>query len=59
MNTTDAYKTVFRMHGVHYKFLVMLFDLTYASTTFQGLMNTVFKEQLRKFVLLFFNDILI
>jgi hypothetical protein len=59
MVSEDIFKTTFRTHNGHYKFLFMPFGLSNTLTTLQSLMNDISRNYLRKFIPVFVDDILV
>jgi hypothetical protein len=59
MHTADEFKIAFKTHHGHYQFKVMPFGLCNAPAIFHCIMNSVLEPFLRKFVIVFMDDILI
>ncbi|XP_016473823.1 uncharacterized protein LOC107795661 [Nicotiana tabacum] len=58
MKSVDEHKTAFKTHYGLWQFRIMPFGLTNAPPTVH-LMNEVFKAQLKRYILVFFDDILV
>jgi hypothetical protein len=59
MHDTDVEKTAFHTHDNLFKFLIMPLRLTNAPAMFQALINDTLRPFLRRFMLVFIDDILI
>ena len=55
----EEYKTNFSTHNGHYEYKVMPYGATGGSATIQTVMNVILAPFLRKFVVVFIDDILI
>jgi len=59
MAAQDIDKTAFQTHNGHYEYKVMPYGVTGGPATFQHVMNSVLASVLRKFVVVFIDDVLI
>lgn len=59
MRSEYVHKTAYGTHEKDYEYLVMPFGMMNTASTFQALVNEVFRPRLRQCVLVFFYDILV
>ena len=59
MKEFDIRKTLFHTHHDHYEFRVMPFGLCNEPSSFQATMNRLFQPHLHRYIIVFFDDILI
>jgi len=59
MKEGDVWKIAFKTKYVFYEWLIMPFSLYNVSSTFVHLMNEVLRPFIRKFVMVYFNDVLV
>ena len=59
MREEDIPKISFKCHYGHFEFVSIPFGLPNSPATFQLCMNNIFHKQIRKFVIVFFDVILI
>jgi hypothetical protein len=55
----NIHKMVFRTRYKHYGFLIVSFSLTNISIIFQTFMNSIFREKLNLYMLVYIDNILI